>query len=161
RSDGDLVLARQRARRIAALLGFDTQDQTRIATAVSEIVRNALQYAGGGRAKFAVDQEVPSLVVTISDEGPGIDHLPDILDGSYRSSTGMGMGLVGARRLCDRFAVQSRPDGTAVVLGKVLPRSAEGDLSSIVARIVARLAEERPSDPIAEIQQQNQELLRT
>ena len=51
-TEGDVVAVRQRARRIAELLGFERQDQTRIATAVSEIARNAFGYAGGGRAEF-------------------------------------------------------------------------------------------------------------
>jgi anti-sigma regulatory factor (Ser/Thr protein kinase) len=50
----DIVLARKRTRRIAELLGFDRQDQTRITTAVSELARNAFEYAGGGRAEFRV-----------------------------------------------------------------------------------------------------------
>ena len=45
----DVVGARQRARQIAALLGFDVREQTQIATSVSEIARNAFRYAGGGR----------------------------------------------------------------------------------------------------------------
>ena len=41
KSEQDVVAARQRARQIAELVGFDPQDCTRIATAVSEITRNA------------------------------------------------------------------------------------------------------------------------
>ena len=52
RYEQDVVLARQRARRLAELLGCDGQDQTRIATAVSEIARNAFTYAGGGKVEF-------------------------------------------------------------------------------------------------------------
>ena len=43
----DVVAARRRARQIAGLLGFEAQDQSRIATAVSEIARNAFRYASG------------------------------------------------------------------------------------------------------------------
>jgi anti-sigma regulatory factor (Ser/Thr protein kinase) len=53
--EGDVVLARQRAREIAALLGFDNQDQTRVATAVSELARNAFNYAGRGRVEFDIE----------------------------------------------------------------------------------------------------------
>jgi anti-sigma regulatory factor (Ser/Thr protein kinase) len=49
-TEDDVVVLRQQTRRIAELLGFERQDQTRIATAVSEIARNAFVYAGGGRA---------------------------------------------------------------------------------------------------------------
>ena len=61
-TESDVVAVRQRARRIAELLGFERQDQTRIATAVSEIARNAFGYAGGGRAEFMIDPaETPQL----------------------------------------------------------------------------------------------------
>src|SRR5215475_3248183 len=103
--EDDVVLARQRARQIARLLGFDAQDQTRIATAVSEIARNAFRYAGGGRVEFRVEGRTPPQLfwVRVDDRGPGIEKLDSVLDGTYRSDTGMGVGIVGARRLVDRF----------------------------------------------------------
>src|SRR5277367_4650185 len=95
RSEHDTVAARQRARQIASLLGFDSQDQTRIATAVSEIARNAFRYAGGGKIELAVSEGEPAAFqVTVHDKGPGIKDLQHILDGQYTSTTGMGMGIV-------------------------------------------------------------------
>ena len=72
RYEQDVVIARQRARQIAALLGFDGQDQTRIATAVSEIVRNAFRYAKGGRAEFALEGLSPPqlLLIRVQDREP-------------------------------------------------------------------------------------------
>lgn len=55
RSETDVVTTRQRARQVAAAVGFDAQDQIRIATAISEVARNAFGYGGGGRAEFAID----------------------------------------------------------------------------------------------------------
>src|SRR4051812_30171004 len=102
RSEQDVVLARQRARQIAASLGFDMQDQTRIATALSEVARNAYEYARSGRAEFTVEATpVPSLVIRVEDKGPGIRDLDAVLSGRYQSSTGMGLGLVGAKRLME------------------------------------------------------------
>ena len=74
RLEGDVVLARQRARSIARLLGFDVQDQTRLATATSEIARNAFEYARGGQVDFVLEgQSAPQiLLVRVSDHGPGI-----------------------------------------------------------------------------------------
>jgi anti-sigma regulatory factor (Ser/Thr protein kinase) len=84
-TEGDVVAVRQRARRVAELLGFDRQDQTRIATAVSEIARNAFIYAGGGRAEFIVETKSPQLFrIRISDRGKGIANLQAILDGQYQ-----------------------------------------------------------------------------
>src|SRR5512138_3320706 len=110
RTEPDVVLARQRARQIAALLGFDGLEQTRLATAVSEVARNAVQYAGGGRVAFELTRHPPALLVRVSDRGPGIANLQDLLDGHYRSSTGMGLGLLGARRLSDHFEIETGRD---------------------------------------------------
>src|ERR1700678_2525942 len=102
-SERDTVAARQRARQIARLLGFDSQDQTRISTSVSEIARNAFNYAGGGKVEFQLEgQTKPQLfIIKISDTGPGIRELDVILEGRYQSQTGMGLGIVGTRRLMD------------------------------------------------------------
>ena len=85
--EGDVVLARQRAREIAALLGFDNQDQTRVATAVSELARNAFNYAGRGRVEFDIEgRTMPQLlIIRVSDSGPGIRNLKEILEGRYWS----------------------------------------------------------------------------
>src|SRR5689334_12895214 len=93
-ADHDVVLARQRARQVAGLVGFDSQDQTRITTAVSEIVRNAFRYAGGGRVEFLLEG-APStaLLIRVTDRGPGIADLAAVLEGRYESKTGMGLGL--------------------------------------------------------------------
>jgi signal transduction histidine kinase len=163
RYERDVVLSRQRARQIASLLGFDGQDQTRVATAVSEVARNAFTYAGGGNVEFALEGTTSPqlLVVQVSDSGTGIDELPAILEGRYRSSTGMGVGLMGARRLMDRFEIESEPGrGTRVTLKKLLPRRMGVVGAMTLARIVADLADQAPDDPFDEVQRQNQELLR-
>ena len=80
RSEHDTVAARQRARQIARLLGFDAQDQTRISTAVSEIARNAFNYAGGGYVEYSIEGTVaPQLfLIKVTDSGPGIRNLINI-----------------------------------------------------------------------------------
>jgi signal transduction histidine kinase/CheY-like chemotaxis protein len=159
----DVVLARQRARRIAALLGFERQDQTRIATAVSEIARNAFQYAGGGRVEFHVEgQTAPQIfLVQVVDRGPGIADLDAILAGRYQSPTGMGLGIVGARRIMDAFEIVSSPAGTRVSLRKLLPRRSALVTPASISEIAAALARDARHDPVAEVETQNQELLRT
>ena len=160
-SEQDIVVARQRARQIAALLGFDSQDQARIATAVSELARNAFEYARGGRTSYSVDAvNEPELLIEISDDGPGIANLDDILDGRYQSRTGMGLGIVGARRLMDRFEIASEPGrGTMVSIAKrlVQPPPTAAELSEIADS----LAQAEIDDPTRELQLQNQELMRT
>jgi signal transduction histidine kinase/CheY-like chemotaxis protein len=159
----DIVAARQRARQIAGLLGFDSQDQTRIATAVSEIARNAFTYAGGGRVEFRVEgRTAPQLFTAkILDHGPGIADLSRILSGCYTSATGMGVGIIGARRLMDNFVITSEPGkGTVVTLTKIVPRDVAVITAERMSDIVGSLARQRPRTPMEEVQLQNQELLR-
>src|SRR5689334_20485989 len=99
----DVVSVRQRARQVGEALGFEAQGQTRLATAVSEICRNAFRYGGGGTVEFGIDADEGMLSIVISDRGPGIPHIQSVLDGSYKSTTGMGVGIVGTRRLVDGF----------------------------------------------------------
>ena len=86
RSDRDIVAARQSARQVSALLGFETQDQIRIATAVSELVRNAVRYAGGGSIEFAFDataDAMRTLEITIG-IGPRHPQSRRVLSGTSR-----------------------------------------------------------------------------
>src|SRR5262249_5955522 len=107
RNENDVVLARQKSRVIAATLKFDAQDQTRIATAVSEIARNTLQYGGGGSVEFFLESTPqPRLLVTLRDDGRGIANLQEILDGKHVSQTGMGRGVIGAKKLMDHFFIE-------------------------------------------------------
>lgn len=163
REEQDIVATRQRARQIAALLGFDRTEQTRVATAVSELARNAYQYAGGGAVQFELEgAAAPQLLsITVTDRGPGIARLDEVLAGSYRSDTGMGLGLVGTRRLMDRFAVESSTRGTTVRAKKLLPRRAPFISAAGAQALVQELARQRPAGAVEEIQLQNQELLRT
>jgi anti-sigma regulatory factor (Ser/Thr protein kinase) len=163
-TEGDVVTIRQRARRIAELLGFERQDQTRVATAVSEVARNAFIYAGGGRAEFLVEaNESPQLLwIRISDQGKGIANLQAILDGQYRSQSGMGLGLVGARRLMDRFNIDSKPgEGTMVDLGHHLPVRKGRFTQAKLSEIVAAFKREDAIDPLASLRHQNRELLQS
>src|SRR6202042_2759958 len=158
----DTVAARQRARQISRLLGFEAQDQTRISTAVSEIARNAFNYAGGGRVEYSIEGRTsPQLfIVQIRDSGPGVRDLANILEGRYKSATGMGMGILGARRLMDQFQIDSAPGkGTTIWLKKLLPSRTRVWNGQDLAGIVASLAREGPQDAFQELQHQNQELL--
>ena len=158
----DWIGARQRAQIISAALGFSAQDQTRIATAVSEIARNAFEYASGGRVEFIADASVSqSLLVPISDQGPGIADLDLILAGRFRSPNGIGIGITGSRALMDEFEVDTRlGEGTTVKLRKFLPRSAPRITPEVLARVGDALTR-RPRDPLEEAQNHNQEILRT
>ena len=160
--DQDVVVARQRAAHLAHALGFDLSEQTRIATAVSEIVRNAFRYATLGVVTFAVDiaSRPQRLVMHVADRGPGIARLDDVLSGRYQSATGMGIGIQGARRLMDRFSIESSPNGTTVVLEKFLPAREELVTHDRVRQIADSVVRRQPAGLLEEIQRQNQDLLR-
>ncbi|HST63370.1 MAG TPA: ATP-binding protein [Longimicrobium sp.] len=162
RADADVVTARQRARLVAEQVGMEGQDLVRFATAVSEMARNAVRYAGSGRIEFDVEGPAAEQLMTarITDAGPGIPHLDDVLEGRYVSQTGMGMGIVGTRRLMDRFELRTAPgQGTAVTMAKRLPRTApEVDLR-MRARLAETLGRLDPPDPVEELQRQNAELV--
>jgi signal transduction histidine kinase/CheY-like chemotaxis protein len=153
-----VVHARQRARDIAALLGFEHQDQIRLATAASELARNAFRYASNGAVEFSVRSKPQIFVISVTDSGPGIANLPDILDGKYVSRTGLGKGIFGTKRLMDYFEIDSSPDGTRVQAGKRLPPTESVDADRL-RRLVSALA--NATDPFDEVERQNQELLKT
>jgi signal transduction histidine kinase/CheY-like chemotaxis protein len=160
----DVVASRQRAKQVAEVLGFETQQQTRLATAVSEIARNAFAYGGGGKVEFLLEgATAPQLLtIRISDEGPGISNLKEVLEGRYRSQTGMGLGLLGARRLMDQFSVVCPPGkGTLVTLGKLLPRRSPLITAKMLPPLAGRIAAQKPRNILDELREQNQELMQT
>jgi signal transduction histidine kinase/CheY-like chemotaxis protein len=160
----DVVAARQRARQIAALSGFSVQDQAKIATAVSELTRNIYNYADSGKLEFFIEGDTSPqlLLIRIEDKGPGIPNLDAVLAGDYRSNTGMGVGILGSRRLMDQFDIQSTPNrGTRIVLKKLLPATAPVLTARAIGEIGANLAALPTDVTLAEVEQQNKELLST
>lgn len=161
----DTVLTRQRTRQIAELLGFDLREQTAISTAVSEIVRNALNYAGGCTVEFFLDEKKNNtqiLSIKINDTGPGIKDLDWILEGKYKSQTGMGMGILGSRKLMDYFRIETDPSkGSLVIMGKNLPKEKPAVTIKDISCISENLLQKNPYNIYEEIQHQNQDLLRT
>ncbi|HLJ86088.1 MAG TPA: ATP-binding protein [Candidatus Angelobacter sp.] len=161
RAERDVVKARHRARYLAAILGFNQQAQIRLGTATSEMARNAFRYAKAGAVEFLIDFETPQqLVICVTDKGPGIRNLQEIYSGQYESRTGMGMGIVGTRRLVDYFDIQTGPAGTAVCMSTDLLKRALIEQSEL-PKIVTRFNAHEPDDPFEEVERQNQELLKT
>jgi signal transduction histidine kinase/CheY-like chemotaxis protein len=159
RHEQDLPSARQRARQICALFGLDDHQQTRLATAVSEIARNALRYATVGSVEFVVEvQPTCSLLIArVRDTGGGITDLDAVLNESRRfQSAG---GIVGSRRLVDHFSMRSNPSGTVVDLGMTLPRAVHPVTAAAVNQVVQHLARARPATPLEELERQNREIL--
>jgi serine/threonine-protein kinase RsbT len=120
-SDADLVLARQRGRELADRMGFSRTDATLIATAISELARNMLTYAGSGEIALRSINENgrEGVSVVAVDSGPGIDDVEVAMAEGYSTSGGLGLGLPGARRLMDEFQIRSEfGKGTQVMVKK-------------------------------------------
>ena len=161
--EADIVAVRQRARRIAGVLKFDLQDQARIATAVSEICRNAFSYARGGRVEFLLEElaSPQMLLIRITDKGRGIADLDAVLEGRFKSQAGMGVGITGARRLLNHFRIETGPTGTQVELGQKLAASAPGITRESFGAAVLALSRQPDEDPLTALRQQNIELMQT
>ncbi len=161
-TERDVVHTRQRAREVAAELGLDNQDQIRLATATSEIARNAFRYARNGKVTFSLILEPPQrLEVTVSDSGSGIPNLDQIFEGRYKSDTGLGMGLIGTRRLMDEFHIDTSSDGTTVRMAKRISHHHDTWTSRTARDLSRKMQSRAPENPYEEIEQQNQELLKT
>jgi serine/threonine-protein kinase RsbT len=122
-SDADIVTARQRGRELAQHLGFAGSDLTAIATAISELGRNILTYAGNGEIILqpAHAGSKHGIVVVARDEGPGIPDIALAMQDAYSTSNSLGLGLPGTRRLMDEFAIESIVGrGTIVTVKKWL-----------------------------------------
>ena len=155
RFEQDIVAARARIRRAAALLGFDPSDQARLGAAVSEIARNALQHGGGGRvvAEIVTGTGAPELAVLVEDHGPGMESPQRVLD------TSVG-GLLAARRvLRDLEVTSSVGGGTRVRLRRRLPR-ATLPAPARLREIARELSQDALGDPYLELRRQNEELVR-
>jgi serine/threonine-protein kinase RsbT len=120
-SGEDVVRVRQEVRRIAIEAGLGLVDQTKIVTAASELARNTLDYGKGGQAMIEIVQAGARRGVRImfEDTGPGIPDIELALKDGYTTGKGMGLGLGGARRLCNEFAIESAPGkGTRVTVAR-------------------------------------------
>jgi len=112
----DVIICRQKVREIAIACAFGLADQTRLATAVSELVRNALEHGGGGSCIIAPSQKDGcfGICVVIEDSGSGIGDIELAMQDGYTSNGGMGLGLPAAKRLVHGMDIKSRPGKTIV-----------------------------------------------
>lgn len=118
-SDEDVVGVRRVVREWSIAAGFSLVDQTKLITAASELARNALGYGGGGTLLLESLNEGSKrgLRLTFEDQGPGIPDIDLALRDGYTTGGGLGLGLSGARRLSNEFAIDSAPGkGTRVAI---------------------------------------------
>lgn len=113
-SETDVGRARLLARSMCLDLGVRSFTLQSIATAVSELARNIVKYAGQGSVTLGVEEDPRRFVIVAEDSGPGIPNLDEILSGAYVSKTGMGLGILGTKRMVSHFEIESSPAGTRV-----------------------------------------------
>jgi serine/threonine-protein kinase RsbT len=120
--EDDIVAARQLARETAKGLGFGMVDQARIATAVSELTRNIVRYATEGRGNAVIrtlsgPDGRRGIEVVVTDDGPGIADVEQVMQEGFTSGNGLGMGLPGTRRLMDEMDIQTAlGSGTTITI---------------------------------------------
>ena len=166
-NSSSLTAARQRSRQVGELFGLDTLQRTRFITAISEIARNTVQYAGTGSLAFLFDtRSVHSggqcVVAEISDRGPGIADLDTVLKGLREPAGASASGIAAARRLVDQLTIRTPEEGGTVVTVEM--ELSRGQKALSVADInlrVGELAMRKAQSPLEELEQQNREMLFT
>lgn len=121
-SESDVVKARGAGRDLCRDMGFTGAIQIKVATAISELARNVIQYAGTGRVDInSISGQRSGIEVVVRDEGPGITQIDEIMRGEFSSKSGMGIGIVGTRNLMDDFDIETGPgEGTVITIRKFL-----------------------------------------
>ncbi|HKW87297.1 MAG TPA: anti-sigma regulatory factor [Candidatus Acidoferrales bacterium] len=125
KSDLDIIVARQKGRALAAALEFSPSELTLVATSISELARNIVQYAKRGDVTLRWIERggLRGILVRACDRGPGIEDVQRVLQGGYSTSRSLGLGLSGVRRLMDEFEIDSRVGwGTQVTVRKWVKR---------------------------------------
>lgn len=126
KEDSDIILARQQGRLLASKLGFTGRDLTIIATAISELARNIIEFAEKGEIIISSGSkkggDACGIQIVAADKGPGIPDIAKAMQDGYSTNRGLGMGLPGTKRLMDEFEIESKEGkGTKVSVRKWLP----------------------------------------
>ncbi|HET8722304.1 MAG TPA: response regulator [Nitrospira sp.] len=158
--EDDVVTARQRARQVARLLSFDKQDQTRISTALSEIARLFVYGHQRARIQFHLEGNTAPQILLITISSSSVGSAKAGTTGPSLETAEWEAAVVAARRLMDQCDVRSTPDQRLIRLAKILPARAPLFTGSVLERVVRQLGKQEPQNPLEEVRQQNQELLR-
>lgn len=113
-SETDIIHALGSIRYLTKNILFNDAERQCLYVSVSELIRNTLNHAGGSGV-FLCELINDGVKFKIIDTGPGIQQLNEVLNGTYRSPTGLGLGLVGAKRLLDELHIESNSEGTRIV----------------------------------------------
>ncbi len=164
--ESDVVRARNTGLMLAQELRFDKTSCIRIGTAVSELCRNIIEHAGGGIVEFNIAErgiKSEGVILVFKDKGKGIENVDHILSGDYVSQVGMGVGLIGSKKLMDDFDIESIPGtGTTITIAKWLPTySASLDNTKIenIREAISTIIDRGDASMVETINSQNSELL--
>ena len=160
----DLVVAYKKAMQLAEISGLNFTEQTKFATAVSEICRNALVHGGGGMSSFYISQDGPLFFIeaVVSDAGPGIKNLSPLLEKLNPLQDGQRSGIFNCRRLSDKFEINSSENsGTCVRIAKRLHANHPPINHMILAGWRKHFSQLIPASPYDELKHQNHLLLKT
>src|SRR5262245_32207807 len=159
--EDDVVTARQRARQVARLLGFDGQDQTRISTAVSEVARLFVSRTSFHVEFFLEGGTIPQILLVRMGRGGGPSvRTPTDPMNAVSSSPHWEIAMVAARRLMDQCEIRlDVPPDPTIWLKKLLPKSTQLFTARDLDRLTKEIGRLEPQNPIEEIRYQNQELL--
>lgn len=158
----DIVLAHRRAMQIAKFAGINIAEQTRFATAVSEICRNALEYCKEGNIVYditMISKGKYMIVATVSDYGSGIKGLKAILDRNLQNYQGKGRGIVFSKKLVDTFKITSGQNGTTVFLGIDVPDNVNSINNLTVQGWIKHIKKEQPLSAYEEVKIRNASLM--
>jgi len=122
KKEADITIARAEARRMCENAGASAFAMQKVTTIVSELARNIVLYAKQGTIdmSFVNQNRQAHIVVVAVDNGPGIPNLTQIMGGQYQSRTGLGKGLLGTKRLADKFHISTGAQGTSITVEIVL-----------------------------------------
>lgn len=117
----DVILFRNRLREMTVRIGMSALNQTKLITAASELVRNMLKFANGGKTVMEIvsSNRQTGIKITFEDKGPGIADIALAMKDGYSTARSLGLGLPGARRLVNEFTIHSTVgEGTTVTVIK-------------------------------------------
>ncbi|WP_224998832.1 ATP-binding protein [Cesiribacter sp. SM1] len=160
----DLVIAYKKAMQLAEISGLNFTEQTKFATAVSEICRNALVHARGGMVGFYISKDGGQYYVeaVVNDAGPGIEKLAELLNRISNLPEGQRTGIYNCKRLSDKFEIDSTEgSGTCVRIGRRLPANHPPINHIILSGWRKHFSQLSPASPYDELKRQNHLLLKT
>ena len=124
-TEWDIVAARQLGRSEARGIGFNSVDQARITTAISELAKNIYLYTLAGEIiiERVVDGSHIGIRVIAIDKGQGADDVRNVIENKLSTTEGLGIALPRLKRLMDDLEIQyNLEEGTTIKVEKWLNR---------------------------------------